>query len=180
MFVYKKNTLERKVEALTSEIAIGKLHHKPTGVTLTYEFRVDPNAKPLMQSADDIEHNIVSPYFIYKLDANGKYDFKEEVWDTKKSLLDNFKDAIDVFEKKIFEELDEEEPQPQTFSQLPQVGDLIRIGQDRFGVVTASDEITRDIEFEEKTQQEMNQLIADIKDGSIDSLVESIFGQIKM
>lgn len=163
MFVYKKGTLERTIEPLTTDIAIGKLFHKPTGVTFSYEFRIEPDAKPLMENADGIEHNIVSPYSIYKLDANNKYEFKEEVWDKKQSLLDNFKAAIDVFESKIFEELDEQEPTPQPFSQLPQVGDFIRIGADRFGVVTASDEVTRQIEFDEKTKEEMDALIGEVK-----------------
>jgi len=181
MFVYKKGTLERKVEALTTEIAVAKLHHKPTGVTFSYEFRVDPNARALMRSADPIEHNIVSPYQIYKLDPNGKYDFKEEVWDMGGSLLDNFKEAINVFETKIYEELDEEEPTPKPFSQMPEVGDLIRIGNDRFGVVTASNEATREIEFEEKTKEEMDVLIKQFSEdpsAGMMKISQSIFGQI--
>lgn len=136
----------------------------------------------LNKKMDEVESVLANVYQIYKLDPNGKYDFKEEVWDMGGSLLDNFKEAINVFETKIYEELEEEEPTPKPFSQMPEVGDLIRIGNDRFGVVTASNEVTREIEFDEKTKEEMdvliNQFSADPSAGMI-NITNSIFGQIK-
>ena len=193
MFVYKKDTLERSISALTTEIGEAVLKHKPTGVTLSYEFNIEPDAKPRKITQDNKPFNIVSPYLIYKLNEQNKYEFKEDVWDEKKSLLDNFKDAVAFFESKIFEELKEEEPKPEPpkppriVSQLPQIGDLVRIGNDRFGVVTDVDEESRNIVFDEKTNEEIEVIKTEMKKGFEDgdfmaqnkTVLESIFGEIK-
>ena len=108
-------------------------------------------------------------------------------------MLDNFKDAVAFFESKIFEELKEEEPKPEPpkppriVSQLPQIGDLVRIGNDRFGVVTDVDEESRNIVFDEKTREEIDAIKSQMKKGFEDGdfmaqnkpLLESIFGEIK-
>lgn len=41
MFVYKKNTLQRKITASGTDRAIYTLTHTPTNVSISYEFQIN-------------------------------------------------------------------------------------------------------------------------------------------
>jgi hypothetical protein len=91
------------------------------------------------------------------------------LYDAKKTLLENFKDAIDAFEQSIFNELKEVPPTAQPpqekeenkapkVSELPVVGDFVRVGKD-YGRVVDVDEQTRMVKIEKMSQQEVSSLL---------------------
>jgi hypothetical protein len=116
-----------------------------------------------------VKENILSPYKVYKLDANNNYIFVKDLYDAKKTLLDNFKEAIDYFEQSIFNELKETAPKPEApapkeeneapkMSELPQVGDFVRVGAD-YGRVVDVDSNTRMVKVEKMSQDDVKSLL---------------------
>ena len=190
MFVYKKNTLEREISPIDAFTAKYLLRHTPTGVTIDFKFIVDaekiksegeqgPNytilnrrlsfASNLGKTNESVKENILGPYKVYKLDANNNYVFVKDLYDAKKTLLENFKDAIDAFEQSIFNELKEVPPTAQPpqekeenkapkVSELPVVGDFVRVGKN-YGRVVDVDEQTRMVKIEKMSQQEVSSLL---------------------
>ena len=190
MFVYKKNTLEREISPIDAFTAKYLLRHTPTGVTIDFKFIVDaekiksegeqgPNyailsrrlsfSSNLGKGNESVKENILGPYKVYKLDANNNYVFVKDLYDAKKTLLENFKDAIDAFEQSIFNELKEVPPSAQPpqekeenkapkVSELPVVGDFVRVGKD-YGRVVDVNEQTRMVKIEKMSQQEVSSLL---------------------
>jgi hypothetical protein len=190
MFVYKKNTLEREISPIDAFTAKYLLRHTPTGVTIEFKFIVDAEkiksegeqgsnysilsrrlsfASNLGKGKESVKENILGPYKVYKLDANNNYAFVKDLYDAKKTLLENFKDAIDAFEQSIFNELKEVPPTAQPpqekeenkapkVSELPVVGDFVRVGKD-YGRVVDVDEKTRMVKIEKMSQQEVSSLL---------------------
>jgi hypothetical protein len=190
MFVYKKNTLEREISPIDAFTAKYLLRHTPTGVTIEFKFIVNAEkiksegeqgtnysilnkrlsfASNLGKGNDSVKENILGPYKVYKLDANNNYAFVKDLYDAKKTLLENFKDAIDAFEQSIFNELKEvpstaqppqekEENNAPKVSELPVVGDFVRVKKD-YGRVVDVDEQTRMVKIEKMSQQEVSSLL---------------------
>ena len=211
MFVYRKNTLERELTPIDAFTAKYLLRHIPTGVTIDFKFIADTQKLKTMNTPESdallnkrynfassldkkaqVKENILSPYKVYKLDANNNYIFVKDLYDVKKTLLDNFKEAIDYFEQSIFNELKETAPQPEApapkeennapkMSELPQVGDFVRVGAD-YGRVVDVDSNTRMVKVEKMSQDDVKSLLklqqqsqTDTKElgGLIDSILKS-------
>lgn len=217
MFVYRKNTLEREIAPIDAFTAKYLLRHTPTGVTIDFKFITDteklkslntPESDALLNkrfsftsSIDkkaQVKENILGPYKVYKLDANNNYIFVKDLYDSKKTLLDNFKDAIDYFEQSIFNELKETAPKPEApapkeennapkMSELPQVGDFVRVGAD-YGRVVDVDSITRMVKVEKMSQEDVKSLLklqqqSQTETKEFGGLIDSIFksgGEIVM
>jgi|19_taG_2_1085344.scaffolds.fasta_scaffold93089_2 hypothetical protein len=171
MFVFKKGRLLRKVEPLSNDEVVYKLYHPTTkmeiaiNVNTDFEdmegrepFKIDPKD----EGVNIAKANMTSPYRVYK-EEDGQYVIYKEFWDKKKTLVENFLDAIYFFEEKIYEILNEkppapdppidDSPPPETFLELPQVNDVVKIGN-KHGLVLDVDTNDRNIKIKEVTQTE--------------------------
>lgn len=181
MFVYKKDSLQTEFIPIRGDIAAMRLTHKPSGVIVDFQFSTDENDKlasdPKFLSSGGKKVNMLTPYKIYKVKENQKYLFYEEVFDSNKNLVDNFKDAMGVFEQRIFEQLNEPIPQPtneqsapstqdEGFSALPMVGDFIKVGS-RFGRVVDVDENTRMVKIDKMSEKEVMKILRAQKNQAI-------------
>ena len=169
MFVYKKNTLQRKITADGTDRAIYTLTHTPTNVSISYEFQINNFNPEANLSMKEGRVAMTKPFVISKKRSDDSFEFYQESFDGNKTLLDNWKDAIGLFEGKIFEYLNETPSTPSapdntdntpqdTFSELPQVGDIVKVNN-RFGRVVDVNENTRDIKVEELTENEARDII---------------------
>lgn len=181
MFVYKKDSLKTEFVPVRGDIAAMRMTHEPSGVIIDFEFSTDENqdlaSDPKFLSADGKKVNMLGPYKIYKVKENQKYLFYEEVFDAKKDLVNNFKEAIGVFEQRIFEQLNEPEPKPtneqsapsnqdEGFSALPMVGDFVKVGS-RFGRVVDVDENTRMVKIDKMSEKEVMKILRAQKNQAI-------------
>jgi len=170
MFVYKKNSLQRRIDADGTDRGVYTLTHTPTNVSISYEFQLNYFNPDVNLTMKEGRVAMTKPFIIYKKRADNSFEFYQESFDGNKTLLDNWKEAIGLFEGKIFEYLNEQAPQPeppktdtpkdppQKFSELPEVGDIIKTGN-RFGRVIDVNENTRDIKVEELTENEAREII---------------------
>lgn len=166
MLVYKKGQLKKELTPVKQGVVKYTLKHAKTGVKLSFDMYSDMTktnkdvfATPKVY---DSAINMVSPYLVSK-EENGQYKIYESFWDVNKTLFDNFTDAITYFEESIFKELNEKPPQPPTqpddsdpdkFKELPNIGDIVRIGKDRFGKVVDVNIETRNIDVAPMTKEE--------------------------
>lgn len=75
--------------------------------------------------------------------------FIEEEFEFEGSDDKQFVDATNKFEEEIKKKLPEEEKetsQPETFKEMPKIGDIVRVGKE-YGEVISADEATRNIEI---------------------------------
>lgn len=169
MFVYKKNTLQRKITADGTDRAIYTLTHTPTNVSISYQFQINNFNPEANLSMKEGRVAMTKPFIISKKRSDDSFEFYQESFDGNKTLLDNWKDAIGLFEGKIFEYLNETPSTPSPpdntdktpkdeFSELPQVGDIVKVNN-RFGRVVDVNENTRDIKVEELTENEARDII---------------------
>lgn len=173
MFVYKKNTLKKEIVPVRGDEASMHLIHEPSGVHIKFNFLTDTEADietaPNTLSMNGAKVNMTTPYIIYKPKPDNSYLFYTESYDSKKDLTQNFKDAIDIFEQRIFEQLNETEPTPtneqaeppqnqEQFSALPEVGDFVKVGS-RFGRVVDVDEATRMVKIDKMTEKEVMDIL---------------------
>jgi hypothetical protein len=160
MFVYKKGTLERSVEYLDPIKSKVGIYHKPTKMSLSFVVYNDkalplkePNSYPSKSFSDAPFSEMLSVYEVRGMQPDtDKYDFIKDVYMPRKTLVENFMEAIEVFENEIFNRLNEEKPQPSApegqtpptnkVSELPKVGDFVRQGS-VFGRVVDVDTETR-------------------------------------
>lgn len=181
MFVYKKDSLHTEFVPIRGDIAAMRLIHKPSGVIIDFQFSTDENddlaSNPKFLSAGGKKVNMLTPYKIYKVKENQKYLFYDEVFDSKKDLVNNFKEAIGVFEQRIFEQLNEPVPQPSNeqsvpsnqdegFSALPMVGDFVKVGS-RFGRVVDVDDKTRMVKIDKMSEKEVMKILRTQKNQAI-------------
>jgi hypothetical protein len=169
MFVYKKGTLERSVEYLDPIKSKVGIYHKPTKMSLSFVVYNDkklplkePNAYPSKSFSDAPFSEMLSVYEVRGMQADSdKYDFIKDVYSPRKTLVENFLEAIEVFENEIFERLREDKPQPtppkprdpkeddkqkDKKSELPQVNDIVRDKKTgNFGRVIDVSERTREV-----------------------------------
>jgi hypothetical protein len=148
MLVYKKGELIRELIPIGNNLFTLKLSHLDSGLNIDTEFSKDLPSR--------------SYYKIYK-EVDGKFKiFKEFLAGKKETKLDNFKNAVAFFEMKILEELNEKpqnatppvsqnDKKPETFSKIPEVGDIIRVNNE-FGRVV--DVNGTNVSFKELSKKE--------------------------
>jgi len=170
MFVYRNNTLEKFVEYIDDKKSKVGIYHVPTKMALSFTIYSDPSL-PLNQpnvfkskSFSDSElSSMISAYEIRGMETDSdKYNFLKDVYNSRKTLVENFLEAIEVFEDEIYKRLKEQRPQatppttpppPQTQSELPNVGDIVEV-DGKFGVVTDVKGESREIKISQMTRDE--------------------------
>lgn len=135
MFVYNKGKLVKSVIPVgtSQDEFIFRLVHVTTGMTIEVNFN---NEKTLNNN----------PYKVYR-EVNGIYAIYQEFYRKNKTTKENFEEAILFFEDNIYKALGETPPTestpnppppptpPETFQEVPIVGDIIQVGN-QYGVVT--------------------------------------------
>jgi hypothetical protein len=165
MFVYKRDTLEKTIEYISDNRARVGIYHRPTKMALSFVVytdermpKVEPNVYPSKLFSDAPLSSLVSDYEIRGMEADSDmYSFVKDVYSPRKTLVENFLEAIEVFENEIFERLNEQKPQatppaPQSppntdkVSELPIVGDFVRQGN-VYGRVVDVNQETREVKI---------------------------------
>jgi hypothetical protein len=134
MFVYNKGKLVRSIVPISQDEFIFRLTHTTTGMTIEVRYNSDST---LMNS----------PYKVYR-EVNDSYVIYEEFYKKNKTTKEIFEEAILFFEDNIYKILGETPPvvgtpnpepedntPPETFQEVPIVGDIIQVGN-KYGVVT--------------------------------------------
>lgn len=179
MFVYRNNTLEKFVEYIDDKKSKVGIYHVPTKMALSFTIYSDPSL-PLNQpnvfkskSFSDSElSSMISAYEIRGMETDSdKYNFLKDVYNSRKTLVENFLEAIEVFEDEIYNRLKEQKPQatppttppppqnpkddqkPKTKSELPNVGDIVEV-DGKFGFVTDVKGESREIKISQMTRDE--------------------------
>jgi len=117
------------------------LSHPKTGVVL--ETRILSNGNQVLGSK-------------IKVLVKDDKGFIEEDFDFDGDSDKSFVDATNKFEEEIRNKLPEEEKetsQPETFKEMPKIGDIVRVGKE-YGEVIAADEATRNIEITPLSKKE--------------------------
>ena len=165
MFVYKRDTLEKTIEYISDNRARVGIYHRPTKMALSFVVytnegmpKLEPNVYPSKSFSDAPLSSLVSDYEIRGMQKDSdKYSFVKDVYSPRKTLVENFLEAIEVFENEIFERLNEQKPQatpPETppqpegekKSELPRVSDFVRQGK-VFGRVVDVNQETREVKI---------------------------------
>ena len=165
MFVYKRDTLEKTIEYISDNRARVGIYHRPTKMALSFVVytnegmpKLEPNVYSSKSFSDAPLSSLVSDYEIRGMQKDSdKYSFVKDVYSPRKTLVENFLEAIEVFENEIFERLNEQKPQatpPETppqpegekKSELPRVGDFVRQGK-VFGRVVDVNQETREVKI---------------------------------
>ena len=165
MFVYKRDTLEKTIEYISDNRARVGIYHRPTKMALSFVVytdermpKVEPNVYPSKLFSDAPLSSLVSVYEIRGMEKDSdKYSFVKDVYSPRKTLVENFLEAIEVFENEIFERLNEQKPQanppaPQSppnsdkVSERPIVGDFVRQGN-VYGRVVDVNQETREVKI---------------------------------
>ena len=125
-------------------VTMGKDKYKST---LTH-----PQTRVTLQTIVDGDGNKITDTLIKVLVKN-EQGFIEEEFDFGNSLRfetqEDFVNATNKFEEEIKKRLPEDEKetsQPETFKEMPKIGDIVRIGKE-YGEVMVADEATRNIEI---------------------------------
>jgi len=134
MFVYNKGKLVRSIVLISQDEFIFRLTHVTTGMTIEVKYNSD----------NSIMNN---PYKVYR-EVNDSYVIYEEFYKKNKTTKETFEEAILFFEDNIYKILGETPPvegtpnpqpedntPPETFQEVPIVGDIIQVGN-KYGVVT--------------------------------------------
>ena len=132
MFVYNKGKLVKNVIPVSQDEFIFRLTHVTSGMTIEVKFNNENTLN-------------LNPYKVYK-EVNGSYVIYEEFYKKNKTVKENFEEAILFFEDNIYKQLGETPPvegtpnpqqttPPETFQEVPIVGDIIQVGN-KYGVVT--------------------------------------------
>ena len=119
MLVFKKDALGQEIEEISQNLTKLKLVHFKTRVFIELVFDINGIANPdyfYPTTNDNTPSQMYSnytPYIVYQENDEGIYDHYEEFgFDSDKTLIQHFKDAIAFFEKLILDELKEQEPTP--------------------------------------------------------------------
>ena len=119
MLVFKKDALGQEIEEISENLTKLKLVHFKTRVFIELVFDINGIANPdyfYPTTNDNTPSQMYSnytPYIVYQENDEGIYDHYEEFgFDSDKTLIQHFKDAIAFFEKLILDELKEQEPTP--------------------------------------------------------------------
>ena len=119
MLVFKKDALGQEIEEISQNLTKLKLVHFKTRVFIELVFDINGIANPdnLYPTTNDNTpsqmYSNYTPYIVYQENDEGLYDHYEQFgFDSDKTLIQHFKDAIAFFEKLILDELKEQEPTP--------------------------------------------------------------------
>ena len=114
MLVFKKDALGQEIEEISQNLTKLKLVHFKTRVFIELVFDINGIANPdyfYPTTNDNTPSQMYSnytPYIVYQENDEGIYDHYEEFgFDSDKTLIQHFKDAIAFFEKLILDELKE-------------------------------------------------------------------------
>jgi hypothetical protein len=132
MFVYNKGKLVKNVIPISQDEFIFRLTHVTSGMTIEVKFNNESTVN-------------LNFYKVYK-EVEGRYVIYEEFYKKNKTIKENFEEAILFFEDNIYKQLGETPPvegtpnpddntPPETFQEVPIVGDIIQVGN-KYGVVT--------------------------------------------
>ena len=159
--VYRSGKLTRKVEPLHNGAVRYTLRHTTTGTQLHVDSMTETNYRSgYYQSRPnkdgDMGINMISPFTVMVEDDEGNSKVYEDFWDDKKTLFENYKDAVDFFEETIFDELGEPEPE----AQAPPPEDD---GKDEDGKDDGEDEDGKDDDFgDEESPKSIEDIINEI------------------
>lgn len=186
MFVYRPKTLEKTVEVVDAFRSRIGIYHAPSRMSLSFVIYNDPTlplSSPIQypsKSFSDAEVSVMnSRYDIRGLGlGTNTFTFLRESYNPKKTTLENFKLAIDIFEEEIYKRLREEAPEvqppndptppdeeqtpPEEESELPKVGDFIR-NKKRYGRVTDVDVEARAVTISPMTKDDVLNNMREIK-----------------
>jgi hypothetical protein len=171
MFVYRPNTLERTIEPIDATKSRVGIYHVPSKMSLSFDIYNDPQLPlsspiqyPSKSFRDSEVSTMASRYEIKGIELSGdKYDVNKEVYNPNKTSLENFLEAIDIFENYIYNRLNEKVASarppsnptpPETESVLPKVTDFVRGGK-RFGRVVDVDKETRAVKISQMTKEDV-------------------------
>jgi hypothetical protein len=159
MFVYNKGKLVRSIVPISQDEFIFRLTHVTTGMTIEVKYNSD----------NSIMNN---PYKVYR-EVNDSYVIYEEFYKKNKTVKETFEEAILFFEDNIYKILGETPPvegtpnpepedntPPETFQEVPVVGDIIQVGN-KYGVVT--DVIDTRVITKELTKEEAMRILRNQK-----------------
>jgi hypothetical protein len=169
MFVYNKGKLIRTIVPITKEEFILRLTHVTSGMNIevTYDINVQNSEKP---------------YKVYR-EENGVYSIYEEFFRKGKTIKENFEEAILFFEDNIYKLMkeappvddsqrpDPNQPKPETFNEVPVVGDIIRVG-DKFGIVT--DVIETKVTVKKMSKEEAMRILKNQQNALIATSIEDV------
>ena len=164
MFVYNKGKLLREATipvANSQTEFIFRLTHTTSGITIEVKYN----------TSNQINNN---PYLVYR-EVNGSYVIYEEFYKKNKTRKENFEEAILFFEDSIYKVLGETAPSestpnpesstpPETFQEVPIVGDIIQVGN-KYGVVT--DVIDTRVIVKELSKEEAMRILKNQKNAQI-------------
>ena len=161
MFVYNKGKLVKNVIPISQDEFIFRLTHVTSGMTIEVKFGTENTIN-------------LNPYKVYK-EVNGSYVIYEEFYKKNKTLKENFEEAILFFEDNIYKQLGETPPvegtpnpddntPPETFQEVPIVGDIIQVGN-KFGVVT--DVVDTRVVTKELTKDEAMRILRNQKNAQL-------------
>ena len=169
MFVYNKGKLIRTIVPITKEEFILKLTHVTSGMNI--EVSYDVNVQ-----------NSEKPYKVYR-EENGVYSIYEEFFRKGKTIKENFEEAILFFEDNIYKLMkeappvddsqrpDPNQPKPETFNEVPVVGDIIRVG-DKFGIVT--DVIDTKVTVKKMSKEEAMRILKNQQNALIATSIQDV------
>ena len=160
MFVYNKGKLLKSVIPISQDEFFFRLTHVTSGMTIEVKFN----------NENTINNN---PYKVYR-EVNDSYVIYKEFY-KKNTIKENFEEAILFFEDNIYKVLGETPPSestpnpkqdtpPETFQEVPIVGDIIQVGN-KYGVVT--DIIDTQIVTKELSKDEAMRILRNQKNAQI-------------
>ena len=161
MFVYNKGKLVKNVIPISQDEFIFRLTHVTSGMTIEVKF----------DNQKKVNDNF---YKVYK-EVNGRYVIYEEFYKKNKTLKENFEEAILFFEDNIYKQLGETPPvegtpnpddntPPETFQEVPIVGDIIQVGN-KYGVVT--DIVDTQVVTKELSKEEAMRILKNQKNAQL-------------
>jgi hypothetical protein len=161
MFVYNKGKLVKNVIPVSQDEFIFRLTHVTSGMTIEVKFGTENTIN-------------LNPYKVYK-EVNGSYVIYEEFYKKNKTVKENFEEAILFFEDNIYKQLGETPPvegtpnpddntPPETFQEVPIVGDIIQVGN-KYGVVT--DIVDTQVVTKELSKEEAMRILRNQKNAQL-------------
>lgn len=172
MFVYNKGKLLKSVIPISQDEFFFRLTHVTSGMTIEVKF----------DNKNTINNN---PYKVYR-EVNDSYVIYEE-FNKKSTIKENFEEAILFFEDNIYKALGETPPNestpnpkqdtpPETFQEVPIVGDIIQVGN-KYGVVTDiidTQVVTKELSKEEAMRILRNQKNAQISISQAENTIDDL------
>ena len=178
MFVYNSGKLIENPIPISSTEFIYRLTHTTSGMNIEVYVNTE------VENSD-------KPFKVYR-EQNGVYTVFQEFYRKDKTIKENFEEAILYFEDNIYKAMNEtppavdsprpdDAPQPETFNEVPIVGDIVQVGKN-YGIVTdvkGTEVSVKNITYEEAIRMLKNQQNADIAT-SIEDVELAFGGDLKL